>query len=316
MSAKAMVRSTIKGMHTLVNMTVMVIVLALLVFSAYALWDSSQLFREAVKSNYTVFKPAKEDNGKSFRELQTINAEVIAWLSVYGTNIDYPVTQGEDNMKYVTMNAEGQYSLTGAIFLDSDNCKRFSDFNSILYGHHMEKKAMFGEIGSFADQEVFETHPYGNLHFDEKDHGIEFFAFVQTDAYDYLMFSANVSQEKRTDYLNNILAEALFIREDVTVNTDDQLILLNTCSSASTNGRDVLVGRLVDDVFDNSFKSRVENDIVDSGLFTQNSLAQWLILILIVIILVFLLVLLCKRNKKRRANQGQFSATVPCNNRD
>ncbi|MCG4817374.1 class B sortase, partial [Collinsella aerofaciens] len=77
------------------------------------------------------------EGGLSFEQLKELNPEVFGWLTVYGTNIDYPVTQGKDNWKYVNTNALGEYSLSGAIFLDYTNRKDFQDFNSILYGHHM-----------------------------------------------------------------------------------------------------------------------------------------------------------------------------------
>jgi len=211
-------KKIVKGVNSVINMTVLTIIVSLMAFAGYALWDSKQIYQAADKSHYAVYKPAAADEGKSFQELQALNAEVFAWLSVYGTNIDYPVTQGTDNMKYVNTNAEGLYSLSGAIFLDCAASPDFSGFNSILYGHHMEKKAMFGEIGSFADRDMFDTRRYGNLYFGGKDHGIEFFAFVHTDAYDSTVFTAIVAGEQaRQAYLNNLLAKAIHKR-DATIN--------------------------------------------------------------------------------------------------
>ena len=119
MKAEAIARKMIKGANGVVDTIVLIIVILLVAFAGYALWDSNQIYQAADKSNYAIYKPTIEDEGKSFKELQAVNAEVFAWLTVYGTNIDYPVTQGTDNMKYVSTNAEGLYSLSGAIFLDS-----------------------------------------------------------------------------------------------------------------------------------------------------------------------------------------------------
>jgi sortase B len=231
-----------------------------------------------------------ENEGKSFAELQSINPEVIAWLTVYGTNIDYPVTQGKDNIKYVNTNAEGKSSLTGSIFLDQANNKDFSDFNNILYGHHMEKKAMFGEIGTFSDRTVFDGHRYGNLHVDGKDKGIEFFAFVHTDAYDSAVFSANVEGEARQVYLDYLLEKALYKR-DIPVSADDKIILLSTCSADSTNGRDILVGRITDKVFADPFYLPDDS----AGLLKQyapnihiNEVCLWL-----PFLIVFIIIRLC-----------------------
>jgi len=251
MSAEAIVRKTIKVANSIQNYIVLAVVVLLIAFAGYALWDSNQIHHAADKSNYAVYKPTAENQGKSFKELQTLNDEIFAWLSVYGTNIDYPVTQGQTNMKYVNTNAEGQYSLSGSIFLDCHNSNDFSDFNSILYGHHMAKKVMFGDIGTFSDKNVFSSHKYGNLYFDGKDHGIEFFAFVHTDAYDSTIFTPNVQGEQRQTYLDDLLSNAIYTR-DIGITADDHIVLLSTCSSSSTNGRDILVGRVTDEVYDDT----------------------------------------------------------------
>ena len=251
MKAEVICRKSIKFIDSTLNYIVLMIIMLLAAFAGYALWDSSQIHRAADKSNYAAYKPTAENQGKSFKELQTINPEVFAWLSVYGTNIDYPVTQGQDNMKYVNTNAEGLYSLSGSIFLDCNNRNDFSDFNSILYGHHMAKKVMFGEIESFSVRSVFDSHKYGNLYYDGKDHGIEFFAFLHTDAYDSAVFTPAVQGEQRIKYLDGLLEKAMYTR-DIGVNAEDRIVLLSTCSSNSTNGRDILVGRITSATFQHS----------------------------------------------------------------
>jgi len=252
MKAEQVCRKAIKLAKGAVNIMLLAVILLLLTFAGYALWDSNQIHELADKSHYAIYKPAAADEGKSFQELQALNAEVFAWLSVYGTNIDYPVTQGPDNMKYVNTNAQGLYSLSGSIFLDCGNSKNFSDFNSILFGHHMEKKKMFGEIGNFSDRAMFDSRRYGNLYFGGEDHGIEFFAFVHTDAYDRAVFTPNVKGATRRAYLNNLLTQAIYKRE-IGITVEDHIILLATCSSSSTNGRDILVGRITDRVYANPF---------------------------------------------------------------
>jgi len=158
-------RKAVKAANGIINSTVLTIIILLVSFASYAMWDSGQVYNAASAARYEVYKPGAEDGGKSFGELQAVNPEVCSWLTVYGTNIDYPVTQGEDNMKYVNTNAEGGYSLSGSIFLDSGNSRDFSDFNSIIFGHHMEKQTMFGEIGLFSDKGYFDARPYGNLYY-------------------------------------------------------------------------------------------------------------------------------------------------------
>ena len=233
---------------SIINFFVLMVILLVLAFAGYALWDSEQVHSQADKSHYTAYKPTAENEGKTFEDLRAINDEVIAWLTVFDTNIDYPVTQTKDNMKYVTTNAEGRYSLSGSIFLDYRNHADFSDFNSIVYGHNMDKKTMFGEIGLFEDAEYFDRHGYGNFYFDGKDHGIEFFAFIHTDAYNSDVFWPNVPEDLRQEYLDELRDIAINYR-DIGVSVNDRIVLLATCSPSTTNGRDILVGRITDETY-------------------------------------------------------------------
>ena len=251
-----------KLIDSAVNYVILAVLVILPAFAGYALWDSGRIYHTADSRQYEVYKPTSEADKKSFEELVALNGDVFAWLTVYGTNIDYPVVQAQDNMKYVNTGADGRFSLAGAIFLDYRNERSFTDKSSIIYGHHMTKKTMFGEIGGFRDKDVFDTHGYGNLYFDGENHGIEFFAFIHTDAYDGIILSPRThgradaesidqpnvsirSSVSQIEYTELLLSKAMHVK-DVEILEDDCFILLTTCSPGTTNGRDILVGRLTE----------------------------------------------------------------------
>jgi len=241
--------------NQLTNMFVLTVILLLLVYGCYAIWDSDQVYSAAKSANYESYKPTGLDGVNSFQQLQELNPDVTAWLTVYGTNIDYPIVQGEDNLKYVNTDAKGRYSLSGAIFLDNDSSPDFSDFNSIVYGHHMAKQVMFGEIGLFADESYFEARRYGMLYYGGQEYGLEFFAFVRTDAYDNSIYRTRVpvGVANRQAYLNTLTRKAMHLRQDVPVTADDRIVLLSTCTATMTNGRDILIGRITDTVYSDPF---------------------------------------------------------------
>ena len=292
----------IRILNNIVNNALLTVIVMALAFAFYALWDSSQIIKAADKSNYEAYKPTKENEGKTFAELRAVNLEVIAWLDVYGTNIDYPVTQSEHNMKYVNTNAEGRYSISGSIFLDSGNSSDFSDFNNILYGHHMDKNVMFGELESFSGKDVFDGHRYGNLYYDGRDHGIEFFAFIHTDAYDGEVFVL-MGEEGRQAYIRNLLAEATQKR-DVGITAGGRIVLLTTCSSDSTNGRDILAGRITDEVFTDKFKTQEANEkksqaAADTGSLVESLFVLSLLLAVVLTICIAALIVRDRRMKNR-----------------
>lgn len=303
-------RKAVRAVNSIVNFAVLIVLLLLTAFGSYALWDFNQVYDAADAAQYESYKPNTRDEGKSFSELQALNPEVFSWLTVYGTNIDYPMAQGEDNMKYVNTNAEGNYSLSGSIFLDCSNQKDFSDFNSIIYGHHMEKQTMFGELGLFAENSYFDARPYGNLYYDGKNHGLEFFAFLHIDAYDATVFISGIQgKEAQQQYLENLLEKAAFTRE-IGVTVEDRIVLLGTCSSESTNGRDILAARITDKLYADAFKPKERNNTgTQTTEDAQNLWADfpgWLWIGMAALVLILVIVFYYREHSKRLSGEGCF----------
>jgi sortase B len=248
-------RRIIRAFSMLLNRSLVVVLCLPLAMGCYALWDSHVVYERANVSQWQPYKPT-EPEPLSFWELQRINPEVRAWLSVYGTNIDYPVcqaAQGSEN-KYVTTNAKGEYSLSGALFMDTANAADFSDFATIVYGHHMERKAMFGAISDFSQREFFDEHRYGNLFANDTDYGLEFFCFLDADAYDSSIYRHTFADDgEREGYLKLLHERARCWRTGVEIGKDDHIVLLSTCSAGYTNAREILVGKICNERFENPF---------------------------------------------------------------
>lgn len=297
-------RRVVRWIHGIINLAVLVFALLMIAFGGYALWDSEQIYQAAAPEQYEVYKPQPEEEGGglSFQEIQRRNPDVFAWLTVYGTNINYPVAQGEDDMEYINTNALGEYSLSGSLFLDSSNKKDFTDFRSIIYGHQMEENMMFGEIDFFAEKAFFDTRPYGNLFYEGKDHGLEFFAYLHVDAYDSTVYGeVHGDQERRQTYLSNLFAKAALVR-DIGVTTEDQLVLLSTCSTYDTNGRDIVAARLTEQTYADIFMEK-ETD-KDQGTGTdalQNIFSRWwLWIVILILVILFLMIVVFNKWRKRR----------------
>ena len=282
--------TTVRVIDRATDIAFEIILCVMLLFGGYSLWDSRQVYQAAEAANYTAFRPSA-DNTVSFAELQKMNSDVFAWLTVNDTPIDYPVTQTDNNDKYINTNAEGQYTLSGSIFLDYRNSPDFDDFNSIIYGHHMEKKLMFGALSDFGEEAYFDAHPYGNLYFNGRDHGLEFFAVVLTDAYDRVLFAPAVKGDgNREEYLSTIYEKALYER-DLGVTAEDQIIVLSTCTSSITNGRYMLFAKLTDELHPVEVEQRKTTVRYGSGIdrridqMATVPLWIWILLIAVLILL-------------------------------
>lgn len=307
-TVKKMGRKAVKAVNSIVDFMALVAIFLLVTIAVYAIWDSEKVYQAAYSAQYAVYRPSEKEDNISFQELQRINPEVFSWLTVYGTKIDYPVAQGSSNMKYVNNNIFGEYSLSGSIFLDSDNDKGFQDFNSILYGHHMEKQAMFGELASFSDKDFFNRHAYGNLYYNGKDHGLEFFAFIKTDAYDGVVFTPCIQGEKaQQEYLQRLLDQALYTR-DIGVTAENRILLLTTCSSDATNGRDILAARITDEHYNDTFNTEEISNAngqasVDRQTGLWGKIPGWLKIMLPIILLILLAIAVYHKFRRKRTKE-------------
>ena len=219
--------------------------LLMLAFGGFALWQDAALRRGAfVGAELLQYKPAAPaaDN-PTLAELQTVNPDVCGWLTVDGTGIDYPVVQGATNMDYVNRDVYGDFSLSGAIFLDSRCAADLTDPYTVIYGHHMDNSAMFGDVARFAEADYFAAHPAGSISLPDAAYTIELFACVVTDAYDTAIYTPERYPDDVGALLDYAAAQAVQQR-DIGVTAQDRLVALSTCAGSETNGRVVVLGRL------------------------------------------------------------------------
>ena len=141
---------------------------ALILFSGYVLYDAFYT-QEQAKSGWELlqYKPSivemqDDETPADLRNLLAeVNEDYRAWLTVYETNIDYPVVQGPDDLYYAYHDVYKETSLTGAIYLAAGNRPQMTDSYNLIYGHHMDNGAMFGGIDEFAAPDYFSGHRSG-----------------------------------------------------------------------------------------------------------------------------------------------------------
>lgn len=243
----AVTRAMVRGADWVLTAMVALFLSLTLLYTGYAMWDTWRIYDGAgVDASLLKYKPGFQEDGPGFTELLAINSDMRAWLTLEGTNIDYPVVQGQDNIKYVNTDVYGEFSLSGCIFLDSRNAGDFSDAYSLLYGHHMAGNLMFGELMHFTEEAYFAEHETAILHTPDHGYLVELFATLQTDAYDLQVFSpGGLSQEEMTSFLARIQDDACQYRQ-IGVTSRDRILAMSTCSDASSNGRTIVFGRLTE----------------------------------------------------------------------
>ena len=230
----------------LVSLLAAGLILLMLLYGGYSLWDTAMVFNGAfLSSDLLQFKPAAgdPDSNPTLAELQAINPDVLGWLTIDDTHIDYPVVIGETDMEYVNKDVYGDFALSGSIFMDSDNARDLSDAYTLVYGHHMDNGAMFGDVVEFVNTDYFESHPSGTLYLPDATYTIEIFACVQVDAFDSMMYDP-LAQDGDVSELLHYVDEIAVQSRYIGVQPTDKVIGLSTCAEAETNGRVVIFGRL------------------------------------------------------------------------
>lgn len=295
----------IKIFSMLVDYIILILSVLILVVGVYSVWDTHQVYKIASSEEYEVYKPNSTDN-LSYKALRDLNKDVIGWIDVYGTKIDYPIVQGDDNAKYLNTTVLGEYSTAGSIFLDYRNKKDFSDFNNIIYGHYMAERKMFGDMEKFKDKDFFEKHKYAVIHRNEMSSiGVTFFAFIKTQGTDQTIFSPAVSGQEKKTLVQYIYDKALFSR-NIEMEANQNIILLDTCDLTVTNGRYILVGVITKTVEKNPFGEDTTN-IRHDGFVNQASRLNILVILCFVWVLLvfFYLTQEIIRKKKKEAKRDE-----------
>ena len=237
------------GKRILNNVTALLVLLMLL-YGGYSLWDTWQILQGGFTADSLLaLKPAvtaeASEDSPTFEDLLALNPDVRAWITIDDTHIDHPVLQGEDDMEYVNKNVYGEFELSGAIFVSSQNAPDFTDSYILTYGHHMSNGGMYGDVEKFLDASFFEEHTTGTLILPDRVYGIELFASMEVNAFDGQIFDPDKRGEwVMKNFLEYVEKNAVHYRP-IGVTAQDQVISLTTCSDISTNGRFILLGRLV-----------------------------------------------------------------------
>jgi sortase B len=118
-----------RGGNRLVNIVIAILLIIALLYGGFGLWDTWNIYNNAgVDSDLLKYKPTatgEDTPNPTLSDLQKINPDVCAWLTVDDTNIDYPVVQGRTNLEYVNQAVDKSFSLSGSIFLDCNNSRDF-----------------------------------------------------------------------------------------------------------------------------------------------------------------------------------------------
>ena len=192
----------------------------------------------------------ESSNKYNLENIAKINSDVVGWIKIENTNIDYPVMQNGDY--YLHRNIYKNYSSHGTPYL-AEYCNiQYSD-NLIIYGHHMNDNSMFAQLDDYKKHSFYENHKYikfysyynGKTIEKTYEVAIAFKTVVYSDKgfkyYNYTNFS---DVQELNDFIENC-RKLEFYNTGIDINYGDKLITLSTCEYSQKNGRIVVVAKQI-----------------------------------------------------------------------
>lgn len=211
--------------------------------------DLQDLYYEKPEENTLLKKEVNEEKHirSGFDTLLEKNDEVVGWITINDTKIDYPIVQAKDNEKYLARNFYNDYSRAGSIFMDYRNdITSESDKNYILYGHRTKDGSMFQHLTKYLEEDFFKEHQTFEFETLYGSYEAEVFAVYQTMTnFDYIRTDFSEA-ESFSKFINEVHEESLY-NNDLDITEDDQIITLSTCDYKldPDEGRLVVQAKLV-----------------------------------------------------------------------
>ena len=196
----------------------------------------------------------EESQGKTDRQLKVVELKkqypnLVGWIRIEGTNIDYPVMQWTDNEHYLKYSYDGRASKLGSIYLHKDVDVNKPSSNFIIYGHNITTGVMFNELLDYKKQSFYNDHKIIEFTTENKDAKFEIVSVFMSKVYNtndnvfkYYNFIDTSKESEYNEYIKNVKSLSLY-NTGIDAKFGDQLITLTTCEYSQKNGRIVVVAR-------------------------------------------------------------------------
>ena len=226
------------GRRRLLQWGILAVALAVFIFSGIQLLNISGEYEEADKEYQDLEQLAPlpqeeeagpEDRQVDFAALAQKNSEIVGWIYIPDSKVDYPMVKGTDNSYYVSHTFEKKANGAGAIFLDWKNKGDFSDRNTVIYGHHMKNGSMFAALVEYKDPDYFNAHR-------------TIYLYTPQGVYTATVFSAYVDVATGPQTTISFQDDAAFLsfvetmrnqsitKTDTPIGAEDRIITLSTCT--------------------------------------------------------------------------------------
>lgn len=249
-----------------VSMVLMILGVGMLLFAAiyggYQKWLTMQSeekienLKALVVEQPPVENPTEEEGPyvSPYSAVFSQNKDMVAWLNIPDTVIDYPVVQTkEDEQYYLRRDFFGEDDTNGTLFVAAHCNVTPPTDNIIIYGHNMRSGMMFGELDLYKDQEYEKEHSLIKLFTQDEERHYEILSAmyakimpIDYEGFVYYTFGRAKDEEDFNTFYENVKKASLY-DTGVTAKYGDHLLTLSTCSGIGKSGRFVIVAKQIED---------------------------------------------------------------------
>ncbi|SFT54400.1 sortase B [Lachnospiraceae bacterium XBD2001] len=187
-----------------------------------------------------------------YEEFLSQNPDLVGWLTIQGTKVDYPVVQKtEDNDYYLNHSFDGSEDSAGTIYVDYRSDIVNPTTNTMVYGHNMKNGTMFGSLKNYLQEDFFKEYRYiqFNTIYEHRLYqvvsvGLSEVAYQDENSYRYYNFIQANNMEEWQEFVDNVNSLAIY-QSDVTLEPTDEILTLSTCNSYTEDGRLFIVAKRI-----------------------------------------------------------------------
>lgn len=181
-----------------------------------------------------------------FETLEEKNKDIVGWIILENSPINYPVMQGKDNDYYLRKLFDLSYADPGSIFMDYKNMKDLSNHHTIVYGHHMYDDTMFSVLVNYVKQDFYEENKELLYLTKDKNYYIKVFSSYLTDVEDDAWRLDFQTEQEFIDWLEDKELKSA-IKTDIKPTSKDHIITLSSCGFEYQGARYVVHGVLTEE---------------------------------------------------------------------
>lgn len=232
---------------------IVIICVGILLYLSKGSNSNKSIYEEITVKDTSKVKDNITENVLKVRQLKQENSDVIGWIKIDDTMIDYPMLQTTDNEYYLKHNYKNEESKYGSIYLKNICNIQDNNSNLIIYGHNMKDEQMFNNLLNYNDKNFYNKHKIIKLATELEENKYEIVAVFKSrifyqdekNVFRYYNYTNFENEEQYNEFIDNCKKIGLYDTR-VSAKYGEQLITLITCEYSQENGRMVVVAKKID----------------------------------------------------------------------